>query len=188
MSCPSSTPRSTRFPGRSLRRAKDPESLASAWTALELTWSATVERATAMPAGTLDASVDGEWSFVQTLRHLVMATDTWLGRAILAREKPYHPAGLADDSSSNAYDDSEFSAKAPTLSEVLEARADRQAMVRDYLAGLTPDTLAKPRRNPHDPAFPETVRSCLLTILEEEWEHLRYAVRDLDALDPALVP
>jgi hypothetical protein len=26
------------------------------------------------------------------------------------------------------------------------------------------------------------VLSCLRTILEEEWEHYRYAVRDLDAL------
>ena len=39
------------------------------------------------------------------------------------------------------------------------------------------------RANPHAPAHAETVLSCLRTILEEEWEHLRYAVRDLDALD-----
>lgn len=36
--------------------------------------------------------------------------------------------------------------------------------------------------DPHAPEHPETVRSCLGTILEEEWEHHRYAVRDLDAL------
>ena len=60
---------------------------------LERTWSATLERAVAMPAGTVEISVDGEWSFAQTLRHLVMATDTWLGRAILEIEQPYHPAG-----------------------------------------------------------------------------------------------
>jgi hypothetical protein len=32
------------------------------------------------------------------------------------------------------------------------------------------------------------VRSCLHTILEEEWEHLRYATRDLDALDSTVAP
>ena len=36
-----------------------------------------------MPAGSVDASVDGEWSFAQTLRHLILATDTWLARGIL---------------------------------------------------------------------------------------------------------
>jgi hypothetical protein len=28
-----------------------------------------------------------------------------------------------------------------------------------------------------------TVRSCLHTILNEEWEHHRYAVRDLEAIE-----
>ena len=46
-----------------------------------------------MPAGTVDESVDGEWSFAQTLRHLVMATDMWLRGAILGVEQPFHPIG-----------------------------------------------------------------------------------------------
>jgi hypothetical protein len=33
------------------------------------------------------------------------------------------------------------------------------------------------------PGKPVTVRSCLHVILSEEWEHLRYAVRDLDAIE-----
>src|SRR5512144_105300 len=44
---------SRRFPGRELRVAEDPEGLRAAWSALERTWVATLERATAMPAGTL---------------------------------------------------------------------------------------------------------------------------------------
>ena len=68
-----------RFPGRADRRAADPDGLGAAWAPLERTWAATLERVAAMPAGTVDVSVDGEWSFAQTLRHLIMATDTWLG-------------------------------------------------------------------------------------------------------------
>ena len=34
-----------------------------------------------------------------------------------------------------------------------------------------------------EPRIPETTLSCLHVILEEEWEHHRYAVRDLDAID-----
>ena len=55
-------------------------------------------------------------------------------------------------------------------------------MVRDLLAGITADELDAPRTNPHAPEHPETVRSCVHVILEEEWEHHRFAVRDLDTI------
>lgn len=174
-----------RFPGRELRIAHTPEGLRAAWEAVGQTWEATVARAREMPEGTIDASVDGEWSLAQTLRHLVMATDTWLGRAILQLDQPYDPAGLPnddDDGESAAYDRAVFSAEAPPFEHVLEVRAGRQRMVSEFLADVTPETLAAPRRNPHAPENPETVLSCLRTILEEEWEHHRYAVRDLDIL------
>jgi hypothetical protein len=173
-----------RFPGRADRRADDPEGLRNAWAALERTWAATLERVAAMPDGTVDVSVDGEWSFAQTLRHLVMATDTWLGRAILRLDQPYHPIGLAyAEAADDGLDMSVFRTDTPPYAEVLEVRAGRLAMVRDHLATVTPEQLAEPRSNPWGPDHPETVRSCLHVILEEEWEHHRYAVRDLDAIE-----
>lgn len=177
-----------RFPGREQRGAETPEGLRVAWEAVQRTWAATLDRAAGMPAGTVDGSVGGEWSFAQTLRHLVMATDVWLGRAIQRKEQPYHPAGLPNDDDGGdqtaAYEDtSVFSATAPSYAEVLAARASRVAMVGDFLATVTPEVLAEQRSNPHAPQYDETVLSCLHTILDEEWEHHRYAVRDLDALD-----
>lgn len=173
-----------RYPGRADRRAADPDGLRAAWAALERTWAATVDRAASMPAGTVDVSVDGEWSFAQTLRHLVMATDVWLRRAVLEVEQPYHPLGQPNvEFEADGNDMSVFSTEAPSFAEVLEARAGRVAMVRDFLAAVTPDDLAVTRRNPWAPQYPETTLSCLHTILEEEWEHHRYAVRDLDALE-----
>ena len=168
-----------RFPGRAERRADDPDGLRAAWAAVERTWAATLERVAAMPPGTVDVSVGGEWSFAQTLRHLVHATDTWLGRAIRELEQPYHPLGLSYASPVTPEDPTSL----PSFAEVLEARAGRVAMVRDLLATVTPDELAAARHNPHDPTEPETVLSCLHVILEEEWEHHRYAVRDLDSIE-----
>ena len=55
-------------------------------------------------------------------------------------------------------------------------------MVPAFLAQVTDTDLAAARPNPHSPEHAKTVLSCLRTILEEEWEHLRFAVRDLDAL------
>jgi DinB family protein len=172
-----------RFPGRGDRRATNPDGLRAARVALERTWAATLERVAAMLAGTVDVSVGGEWSFAQTLRHLVMATDAWLGRTILDIEQPFHPIGQPNaEYETDGNDMSIFAAIAPSYAEVLEVRAGHVAMVRDFLATVTSDDLAQARKNPWAPEYPETVLSCLHVILGEEWEHHRYAVRDLDAI------
>jgi hypothetical protein len=172
-----------RFPGRGDRRAGDPDGLRAAWVTLECTWAATLERAAAMPAGTVDDSVGGEWSLAQTLRHLVLATDMWLRGAVMEIDQPFHPIGQTDASLADSRDMSIFTTVAPSYAEVLEVRAGRVAMVRDFLATVTSDELAGTRRNPHDPEGRETVLSCMHVILHEEWEHHRYAVRDLDAIE-----
>jgi hypothetical protein len=71
----------------------------------------------------------------------------------------------------------------PAFAEVLAIRADRVAMVRDYLASVTAEQLAATRRNPWAPQNAETVLSCLHTVLHEEWEHHRFAVRDLNVIE-----
>lgn len=172
-----------RFPGRALQRAADPEGLRAAWAVLEKTWAATLARVESMPAGTVDISVDGEWSFAQTLRHLVLATDTWLRRGIWEIDQPFHPLGLSGvGAEDDRPDPSIFTTTTPSYAEVLEARAGRVTMVRDFLATVIADELAATRKNPHAPDYPEPTLSCLHVILEEEWEHHRYAVRDLDAI------
>jgi hypothetical protein len=172
-----------RFPGREGRRAGDPDGVRAAWATLERTWAATLERVAAMPAGTVDVSVGGEWSFAQTLRHLVLATDAWLGRAILEIERPFHPIGqIGPGAEEDGFDMSIFTTVTPPYADVLEVRAGRVAMVRDFLATVTADELAAVRRNPWAPEYRVTTLSCLHVILEEEWEHHRYAVRDLDAI------
>lgn len=165
-----------RYPGRADRKAADPEGLRDAWALVERAWAGVLARVEAMPAGTVDVSVGGEWSFVQTLRHLVQATDIWLGKAIQESEQPFHPFGLECGAPASETDH-------PPYAEVLEVRAGRVAQVRDLLATVTSDELAVTRKNPHNPDHPETTLSCLHVILGEEWEHQRYAVRDLDAIE-----
>ena len=89
------------------------------------------------------------------------------------------PGGAEED----GLDMSIFTTVTPSYTEVLEVRAGRVAMLRDFLASVTSDELAETRRNPWDPEYQETTLSCLHVILQEEWEHHRYAVRDLDAIE-----
>ena len=174
-----------RFPGRADRRAEDPDGLRAAWATLERTWAATLERVAAMPAGTVDVSVDGEWSFAQTLRHLVLATDMWLGRAVLRGRAALPPARAARRRRRGRRLD-------------LSVFATEHAVVRRGAGGAggpRRDGARLPRhrharragRDPREPVgtpqYPETTLSCLHVILEEEWEHHRYAVRDLDAIE-----
>jgi hypothetical protein len=173
-----------RFPGRADRRAGDPAGLRAAWAMLERTWAATLERVAAMPTGTVDVSVAGEWSFAQTLRHLVMATDAWLGRAILGIEQPFHPIGQPyAEYETDGNDMSIFTTVTPSYAEVLEVRAGRVAMVRDFLATVTSEELGEARKNPWDPEHQQTTLSCLHVIFKEEWDHHRYAVRDLEVIE-----
>jgi hypothetical protein len=53
-------------------------------------------------------------------------------------------------------------------------------MVRGFIAVVTPEELAASRRNPWVPQDPETTLACLQA--RGGWEHLRYVVRDVDAI------
>jgi len=164
-----------RFPGRGKRRAESPAGLRDAWTTVDRAWDAAIESATALPAGSVDIRIDGEWSFAETLRHLVHATDIWLGKGVLGLEEAdFHPLGLGHGSTGH---------DVVPFDDVRAARADRAATVRDFLATVTDQVLDEKRRNPHNPAVAETVRGCLHVILEESWEHLRFALRDLDQIN-----
>jgi hypothetical protein len=174
-----------RFPQRVKLRATDPQGLAEAWDMIEDGWRATIGRAQALPEPLLVERVDGEWSFTETLRHLVLATDCWLLRMIRQVPRPYHrwglppsfvtdPAGLGVDPTAS-----------PSLAEVLEVRRERMQAVKQTIAALTPDELQRvcvPPHAPGHPTEPHTVLECLHVILDEEWEHNRYANRDLDVL------
>jgi DinB superfamily len=171
-----------RFPGRQLKQANDPDSLRTAWAALERAWAAAVDRVGSMPEGTVDVSIDGEWSFAQTLRHLAFATDAWFGKAILRLPQAFHPLGLPNaEYETDGCDMSIFATEQPAFAEVLLLRAQRQAMVRDFLATVTPELLAEPRPPAWSPDHEVPVLHCLHVIFDEEWEHLRFALRDLDA-------
>jgi hypothetical protein len=174
------------FPQRAMLRATDPQGLAEAWVMLDDTWQATVTRARAMPAPALNERVDDEWSFIETLRHLSLATDCWLRRMVKGLDRPYHPWGLAgswlsDPASWGLDPDAD-----PSLDEILVVRRERMDDVRQTIAAVTPEELARvcdPPASPGHPNSPHTVLACLHVILNEEWEHNRYAVRDLAILE-----
>jgi len=173
---------------RALRTADDHRAM---WATIERLWSDTVARAGQLPEPALGLRVDDEWSFIETLRHLVFATDTWAGRVILEQPMPYHRLGLPQPGEATA-DAAELGIDLdarPSLAEVNEARGSRMVLVRGIIGGLTDADLERVCPQPPSPRHPEetrTVGSCLRVIMQEECEHRRYAVRDLAALEADL--
>jgi hypothetical protein len=172
------------FPERILLRAGDPNGLAEAWTLIERVWADTVSRVRALPAAQLSERVDGEWSFLETLRHLIMATDCWYYRMIRRSEHPYHPWGVAASFSGAAAVGLDGTAN-PGLDEILEVRTQRMDDVKATIQGLHAQELERicePPATPGHPTEAHSVLECLHVILDEEWEHSRYANRDLEVL------
>lgn len=179
-----------RFPLRAKMRPTDAVGFREAWDIVERLWEETVERARRLPPDLLHVSVDGEWSFIETLRHLVFATDSWVGRAILGDPSPWDPLGLPWNEAPDTLDVPRDRTARPTLETVLALRRDRMATVRQVIDGLTAESLEAHTTPVEAPGWPPPesfpVRKCLLIILNEEWEHRRYAERDLNSLEASL--
>jgi hypothetical protein len=181
-----------RHPDLVKMRPSDPAGFREAWDVVERLWAGTVERARGIDPALLHESVDGEWSFVETLRHLVFATDAWIRRGILGDPAPWDPLDLPWDEMPDTPGVPRDRKVRPPLDTVLELRRDRMAGVRDLIDGLTDESLAADTEPVDGPGWPQSrsypVRECLLVVLNEEWWHRMFAERDLDALVVRLKP
>jgi hypothetical protein len=170
---------------------KTPDGYRAAWALIEQAWTVTVEHAKALPPHLLTERVNGEWSFIETLRHLIFATDSWVRRTIMSMPGAYYPGGLPHDEAANedGIDVSTWGIDviaAPSLDEVLEMRPARMADVRQVLDALEFEDLNRlcapnpALGNPEDTQLP--IGECLDVVIEEEWGHHGYATRDLALL------
>lgn len=171
---------------RSAREAATPVQFRQAWDAVQHEWDALIASAHDSPA-LVSAHVGGEWSLLQTLRHLRFAADAWIGTAVLGEVRPHHPWGLPADGTTEdviAALGLDLAAE-PGLDDVLAARAERRGTVEQLLGSLTEDGLDRVYERTPGPGYPVreyTVRRCLRVVLTEEAEHLRFTLRDQAAL------
>jgi hypothetical protein len=181
-----------REPERTKLRPVDAAGFREAWGMLERLWAGTVERARGLDPALLHESVEGEWSFIETLRHLVFATDAWVRRGILGDPAPWDPLDLPWDELEDTPGIPRDREVRPSLDDVLALRRDRAAGVRALLDELTDESLAGWTTPVEGPGWPPPrsfeVRECLLIVLNEEWHHRKFAERDLDVLTAAPAP
>jgi hypothetical protein len=173
---------------------KTPEGVRRAWSIIDETWSATFDRAQRLPASAVSESVNGEWSFIETQRHLVFVTDAWIRRTVLGEQAPYHALGMPPDHRTGQPEPGvdvtpwgiDVCAEA-SWEEVLDVRAGRMRGVRALAEELTDDDLRRICAHNPAPGFPPSttvpVGFCLDLVVGEEWAHHGFATRDLDVIE-----
>ena len=177
-----------RYPVRLLIRSADPADLRQAHQQLQVEWRTTLERLSQMPAGSERRSVGGEWSAVQTLRHLVFVHDSWFRRCCLGLVQPFTVIGLAAPFVPDQEEQGLDQAADPSLDEVLAVRREQAAELEQWLAAVTGADLSAAAPVPAGPGWPpyaagKSVLQCLKVVLNEEREHHGFCVRDLDLLE-----
>jgi hypothetical protein len=174
-----------RHPVRLLIRSADPAGLQEAFRQLRDGWAATLGRLRGMPEGSEHQRVGGEWSAVETLRHLVFVHDSWFGRCCLGSTRPFTAIGLAPGYVPDQEEQGLDRAATPSLEEVLAVRSVQGAELERWLSAVTPGELSAPAlagRGWPPAAGDRPVLECVRVVLNEEWAHHGFCVRDLDLL------
>jgi hypothetical protein len=176
-----------RYPVRLLIRSDAPADLLEGSRQLRAGWSTTMDRLRASP-GIEHRSVNGEWSALQTLRHLVFVHDSWFRRCVLGSTDLFTPIGLAPDYVPDRESQGLDLTADPSLDEVAAVRAEQAAELDEWLETVTPGQLCAAAPIPAGDGWPpyargRSTRQCLSTVLHEEWAHHGFCVRDLDVLE-----
>jgi hypothetical protein len=164
-----------RYPERARLTPNDADGVRDAWSVIESLWAATKQRASALPESTLRERVDGEWSFLETLRHLIFVTDLWISGTVLGRTNQFHAFGMPPSFITDPEPYGIDLSADPGFAQVTVAREERMDVVRALVRDVTDDEL---QRKCGD----QTVLSCLRTLFDQEWYHNWFAHRDLDVL------
>jgi hypothetical protein len=182
-----------RHPVRLLIRSDDPAVLRRGWRQLRDDWAVTVQRVRSMPEGSEHHGVDGEWSMVETLRHLVFVHDSWFRRCVLGLAESFTPMGLASPLVPDQEEQGLDRSARPTLDQVLVVRERQASELEAWFAEETTEQLERTAPVPDGDGWPpyargRSVRQCLGTVLDEEWAHHGFCVRDLDKLSAQAAP
>jgi uncharacterized damage-inducible protein DinB len=177
-----------RYPDRAKFRPTTADGFREAWDVNERLWESTVVRARKLEPALLHESVDAEWSFIQTLRHLAFASESWVGRCVLGDPSPWHAMSLPWDQMAPREGVPHDRDARPPLEAALALRLDAMALVRHVVDGLDDEELDRVTDPLVGPGWPDegstfVVRECLLIVLNEEWHHRLYAERDLAVLE-----
>jgi uncharacterized damage-inducible protein DinB len=178
-----------RYPERvQLRAMRTADDYRAMWDVVDRLWSDTVARAEQLSETKRHERVDDEWSFVETLQHLVFAIDIWVTRMILGELTPCHPLGVppTDYPAEGVPELGIDVGSKPSFREMVALHEDRKARVSAVVAAITDTQLEEIRTAAPAPAWgveSHSVGACLRVVMNEHCQHRRFALRDLAKLE-----
>lgn len=163
------------FPLRTQLTPTTAEEVLATWWSIEREWVSLCDRVRSEPS-LAEASVNGEWTLRQTLRHLIFAMDKWFSFPLLGA-RAFTPCGLPNTGSQGRDWPGLDPSADPSFDEVLGLCAAQSARFVSYLEGADFAVLPESVEVLENGSVPTLM--CFHAVLEEKFEHLRYMLRDL---------
>lgn len=166
------------YPLRTQLEPQTREELVTAWQTIDGDWAKVIAWAKTNPEK-VDVSVNGEWSLLDTFRHLLFAMDKWFSVPVMGESSFTECALPNTGSQGREWPGLELSA-APSFDQVLALRTEHSNRFAQHIRNLDIAGLPETVEVPENGTVPTLM--CFHVVLEEEFEHLRYMIRDLSGL------
>lgn len=165
-----------------LRNNLSPDSvdgIIASWATVRSEWKTLLASVADAGPTVVNQSVNGEWSLNETLRHLIFAMDKWFSVPLLGHST-FNALGLPNTSSQDRNWPGLDIAASADIEDVLQVRGRQHQEFEDFLSSLRLEDL--PETVSIEENGPVPALMSFHVVLEEEFEHLRYMVRDLATL------
>lgn len=169
-----------------LRESRSAEDYRTGWRVIERRWSDLIDRVRGLPEGSEHRSVAGEWSLVQTLRHISYAVAAWIERVALGVADPFADTDLPWDEAPEDIPRRVDRDARIALDDAVGVWRRRQQTVREFLESLTDEDLERTVSTAGD-SWPQVtdfpLAEAVHIAVTEVWEHHQFAQRDLHAIE-----
>lgn len=169
-----------------LRESRSVEDYRKGWGVIEHRWTELIDRVRELPEGSEHRSVDGEWSLVQSLRHISYVVAAWIEHVALGVEDPFVDTDLPwDEAPADIPRPVDRDARI-ALDDAVSQWRRRQQTVREFLHSLSDEDLERTVTTtgeawPRVEDFP--LAEAVHIAVTEVWEHHQFAQRDLYAIE-----
>ena len=167
------------YPLRTQLSPSTADGIRASWAQLSSEWDRLLAAVLPGHRDLATESVGGEWSLCDTLRHLLFAMDKWCTWPVLGDQQML-AIGLPNTGSQGRDWPGLDLTLQPDLDEVLTARTAQHERFGRLLDTLLIESLPETVEVLENGTVPTVM--CFHVVLEEEFEHLRYALRDLATL------
>jgi len=165
------------YPLRSNLSPVDEAGIRSAWSRLMAEWEKLYTHVSGVSGDAQTRSINGEWSLRDTLRHMLFVHDKWFNWP-LGGQRTFTSIGLPNTGSQGGEWPGLDLSSDPTFDVTLAARRAQASKFGDFIEKMKLSEMPDTSDILENGSVPTLI--CFHAILEEEFEHLRYAWRDIE--------